>query len=363
MARRRKSGLTINHERWLVSYADFITLLFAFFVVMYSVSQISESKYRVLSDTLVSTFKFQSQTLNPIQVGQPSLSSDPSVIENSVPKQGESLGNGAFEKQTDLPHLAESLNRALADLIERNLVTVNSNEFWLEIELNSNVLFSSASATPNTDAKLIFAEVAKHLREADNPVQVEGYTDDNPIQTPSFPSNWELSAARASAVVKLLAADGVAPQRLSAVGYGEFQPIADNSTEAGRAQNRRVVLMIARTKPERPIRTLTDNVGAIIDEGLFKQATVKNVAVESGGNVGEDIVFSDDPSEPWVLPDLSGEEGNKEGNKQGNTMGDKVNSPESELTVPTVKGLRAIKLENGGMLFTSDPARQEQEKE
>lgn len=321
-----------------MSYADFITLLFAFFVVMYSVSQVSETKYRVLSDTLVSTFKFQSQTLNPIQVGEPSLSSDPSVIENTKPKLGEGMGEGAFEKQTDLPHMAENLSESLADLIDRDLVSINSNEFWLEVGLNSNVLFSSASATPSADAKLIFSEIAKHLSSGHNPIQVEGYTDSEPIQTSLFPSNWELSAARASAVVKLLADDGVAPERLSAVGYGEFQPIADNSTEAGRAQNRRVVLMVAREKPDRPTRSLDDqDVNAILDADTFVEvpASLEQPAAEPAKSAQE---FGEAPN---LLPEL---------NQAGNES-----QPPSEPA--KINGLRAIKLESGGILFTSDPSR------
>ena len=350
MARRRvahrTAHLAVNHERWLVSYADFITLLFAFFVVMYSVSQVSETKYRVLSDTLVSTFKFQSQTLNPIQVGQPSLSSDPSVIENSKPKLGEGLGEGAFEKQRDLPHMAENLSESLADLIDRDLVSINSNEFWLEIELNSNVLFSSASATPSTDAKLIFAEIAKHLLNANNPIQVEGYTDSAPIQTSSFPSNWELSASRATAVVKLLAQQGIAPDRLSAVGYGEFQPIADNSTEAGRAQNRRVVLMVARDKVERPARSLGDiDLDAALGEGTFSddKPDVSDSDASAVGLSQSDIEFNEAPS---LKPLEESQPG--------------VDVPKTEAAsgrLTTEGGLKAIKLESGGILFTSDPAR------
>ncbi len=322
MARRRTTHLAVNHERWLVSYADFITLLFAFFVVMYSVSQVSETKYRVLSDTLVSTFKFQSQTLNPIQVGQPSVSSDPSVIESEPQKNGEEPGDGPFERETDLPHMAENLRQTLSDLIDKQLVDIKSNEYWLEITLSSNVLFPSGSANPNRDAQTIFAEIARHLSSTGNPIQVEGYTDDEPIRTDRFPSNWELSAARASAVVKLLQAAQIAPTRLSAVGYGEFQPIADNSTEAGRAQNRRVVLMVAKTSLARPTKSIEGAITTLTDSGNFSSV------LESDGRP----VQSGESSEPIT-----------------------VGSPEAATGPITPSGLRAIKLESGGLLFTSDP--------
>lgn len=314
MPRRRHASahMAINHERWLVSYADFITLLFAFFVVMYSVSQVSEEKYRVLSDTLMSSFKFQNQTLNPIQVGEPSRSPHASAIDTKSPATGEQPGNGAFDRQVDLPHMAEQLRETFGDLINRDWVSVTANEDWLEIALKSQLLFGSASAEPNEDARLIFTELANVLRQTENPVQVEGHTDNDPIVTDRYPSNWELSAARASAAVKLLAEAGIDSRRLAAVGYGEFQPIADNSTEAGRSQNRRVAIMVARTPMNRPVRN--------IDEA--------------------NLVFSSPTTEPESQV-IDGEA----------STADEVDLP------TTANGLRAIKLKSGGLLFTSDPDR------
>ena len=252
MPRRKKVAISINHERWLVSYSDFITLLFAFFVVMYSISQVSESKYRVLSDTLMDAFSTEQRSMSPIQVGRPALNIDPSVITEEEPDAGEFTGDGAFDKTADLPQLTESISEQFADLIDDDLVQVNSNEFWLQVDINSNVLFSSGKAEPNLQARAIFDEIAQMLKGFDNPIQVEGFTDDVPINTPQFPSNWELSAARAASIVKLLMEGEVAPERLSAVGYGEYRPISDNATEAGRVQNRRVALMISRERIERP---------------------------------------------------------------------------------------------------------------
>ncbi|UTA49509.1 flagellar motor protein MotD [Simiduia sp. 21SJ11W-1] len=349
MPRRRPAQLAVNHERWLVSYADFITLLFAFFVVMYSVSQVSETKYRVLSDTLVSTFKFQSQTINPIQVGQPSLSSDPSVIDTQSPKTGEEQGDGAFQQDTDLPHMAENLRTALSDLIERDLVDIKSNEYWLEIALNSNVLFGSASADPSRDAQLIFAEIAKHLTGAENPIQVEGYTDDQPIRTDRFPSNWELSAARASAVVKLLQQQNIAPDRLSAVGYGEHRPIADNSTEAGRAQNRRVSLMIAKSSLARPEKSLIDALDDFSGKGDFTNPGAQILPKDLSGT--DNASPNNDDLQPATA----------EGDNGAGAPANSGPSEEGHLT--TRRGLQAIKLESGGILFTSDPARLEQAQE
>lgn len=334
MARRRsKLHLAVNHERWLVSYADFITLLFAFFVVMYSVSQVSENKYRVLSDTLVSTFNFQSKTLNPIQVGEPSLSSEPTVVEAPTDSSGEQTGDGAFDRQTELPHMAEQVRDTFADLIERGLVSVSNNEHWLEIDLKSQMLFPSASANPSNDARVIFAELARLFRAGDNPIHIEGYTDDQPISTANFPSNWELSAARAAAVVKLLHGEGIAPERLAAVGYGEFRPIADNSTEAGRAQNRRVAMMIARGPMQRPGRTPAP-AAELFGQGEFIDQTpgAEVPASLERSNLAESGL---DAPEPALSP---------AGPQQ--TL-----QPEA----PADTGVKAIKLENGGLLFTSDP--------
>ncbi len=112
--------------------------------------------------------------------------------------------------------------------------------------MNSSLLFPSGDALPNDSAFGLLEKVAGILAPFDNPIRVEGFTDNLPISTDRYPTNWELSAARAGSVVRMLAADGVDPRRLAAVGYGEFQPIADNATEAGRARNRRVVLVISR---------------------------------------------------------------------------------------------------------------------
>ncbi|HBZ92136.1 MAG TPA: flagellar motor protein MotD, partial [Pseudomonas sp.] len=132
------------------------------------------------------------------------------------------------------------------DLIQSDQLTVRGNEMWIEIELSSSLLFPSGDAIPNNQAFDIIEKVAKILAPYQNPVKVEGFTDNLPIQTPQYPTNWELSSARASSIVRMLAMDGVDPSRLAAVGYGEFQPVADNATAEGRGRNRRVVLVISR---------------------------------------------------------------------------------------------------------------------
>ena len=279
MVRRKHAEVHVNQERWLVSYADFITLLFAFFVVMYSISQVNQSKYRVLSETFEHAFNSRQLTtdttssnpiekiINPIQVGEPALSPDPSAID----VEQESAGDAASTSSGQLQEISALVNERFADLINDELVSVSSNELWLQIELKDSILFASGGTDLSLQAQAIFDEIAGILKGYSNPIQVEGYTDNIPINNPRYPSNWELSSARASAIVKLLAARGVAPQRLSAVGFGEFQPVASNEHPAGRAQNRRVALMIARRKIERP--------GAPVDQQLERAREMSSPAI------------------------------------------------------------------------------------
>ncbi|MFG0380624.1 flagellar motor protein MotD [Pseudomonas sp. zbq_18] len=243
MPRRRHHEEHENHERWLVSYADFITLLFAFFVVMYSISSINEGKYKVLSESLVGVFSEPERAIKPIPIGDErprTTEPDRSMIEDTP------NSSSSAEPSDPLQEIAASMRDAFGDLIAAEQLTVRGNELWVEIELNSSLLFPSGDAIPNEMAFILIEKVAKILAPYENPVHVEGFTDNLPINTTQFPSNWELSAARAASIVRMLAMDGVREGRLAAVGYGEFQPVADNATAEGRARNRRVVLVISR---------------------------------------------------------------------------------------------------------------------
>jgi len=240
-----------NHERWLVSYADFITLLFAFFVVMYSISSINEGKYRILSNTLNQVFSDQAsnpvakRTLDPIQVGEVERSEhllpeqpppSPSVVDME--------GGQSGDEQSELAHASEQIERVLAPYIQDDLIAVKKEKTWVEVEMKSGLLFASGSAELAPTAIPMIDKLADIFHPLDNPINVEGHTDDKPINTPAFPSNWELSAARAASVVHQLMKGGVNPAHMAAIGHGEHHPIADNATEDGRYQNRRVVLII-----------------------------------------------------------------------------------------------------------------------
>ena len=267
MARKRAAEEHVNHERWLVSYADFITLLFAFFVVMYAISSVNEGKYRVLSDALVAAFRSPAKSLEPIQVGKPVKSlmeaqTDPrndaarmQSITLPVPAKprtpnGGEDGNAGQEKR-NMDDMADAIEAALSHLIREGSVKVRRTDDWVEIELNTRILYTSGSAILQPEAVPVLGEIAKNIRDFPNAIRVEGFTDNVPINTARFPSNWELSAGRAASVVHLFQDEGVNPARMSATGYGEYRPAADNRTAAGRSSNRRVLVTVLSAEAEK----------------------------------------------------------------------------------------------------------------
>lgn len=251
MRRRRQPQDDLhNKERWLISYADFITLLFAFFVVMYSVSSVNEGKYKVLSETLTGVFNAPQRSFQPIEIGDQPPRPEVTATEDVIPPEvTEAPRNPEQESQARteaLRTMANQLAIEFDELIDRGVVTLETNDRWLSLNLPDSLLFGSGNAEPHYDAFEVMDKVARVLRNRDNAVKVEGFTDNQPIRTQRFPSNWELSAARAAAVVRMLDMEGIEPERLAAVGYGEHQPLARNDTEEGRRRNRRVVLLISR---------------------------------------------------------------------------------------------------------------------
>jgi chemotaxis protein MotB len=272
MARRRRPEEHENHERWLVSYADFITLLFAFFVVMYSISSVNEGKYKILSEALVGVFNDSERSMKPIPIGeQRPLSVKPA---EPLVKDSEQVDAGIGQSETDpLKEIADDVRAGFGDLIKSNQMTVRGNELWIEIELSSGMLFGSGDAIPSDKAFTIIEKVAKILKPFDNPIHVEGFTDDQPISTSQFPTNWELSSARSSSIVRMLAMEGLNPARMASVGYGEFQPVATNATAEGRGRNRRVVLVISRNLDVRRSLTASGSANAQPDAALRRAGT------------------------------------------------------------------------------------------
>ena len=251
MARKKAHEEHENHERWLVSYADFITLLFAFFVVMYSISSLNEGKYKVLSQTMIAAFTGQPTTPNPVQVGQP-FNSMPSAIDlPPIPKQQKPEvvppgrgGPAAKEVQKTLEGVARQIESLLAGAIRKGDVQVRMTPLGVVIDIHDTVLFASGQAELTPQAQDLLDQIAGVLQGVAYPIQVNGFTDDRPINTPLFRSNWALSSARAVSVVEMFIAQGVPPEQLVAAGYGQYHPVASNDTARGRAANRRVSVVI-----------------------------------------------------------------------------------------------------------------------
>ena len=258
MARRRKRYIEdIEHQdRWMVSFADFITLLFAFFVVMYSISSVNKGKYETFSESLDQALfhnekvekveKSTGKAVEPIQTGKIPTRIQPIELPNliTVTEEEHQLSEEIMEEKRRLNDVSEEFQRALQPFVESQLVGINKHDFWVELEMNSELLFASGSAELSSKALPVLEKVAEVVRHVPNVINVEGYTDDVPISTGIYPSNWDLSSARATSVVKALEKNNIPPTRLSAVGYGEFHPIADNASEEGRFKNRRVVLVL-----------------------------------------------------------------------------------------------------------------------
>jgi chemotaxis protein MotB len=292
MARKHKHEEHANHEAWAIPFGDLMCLLLAFFVVMYAISSINEGKFRVLSDSLQAAFRGTPKTLEPVQVGEKSRGSGADIAVSIVqqsniegqPRQmleaisvgqakGKGLGpsrdNGTGKGRDkievvvppELAKLADEVEKSLALLVDADLVIVRRHSFWIEVEIRADILFPSGVATISPSAVPALQALAKALSPYPNPVRVEGHTDNVPIKTTAFPSNWELSAARAATVVHLLSNGGVMANRLSVIGLGEWRPIKPNDSVDGRNANRRVMLVIlsgAADSPDNNAQPLPD---------------------------------------------------------------------------------------------------------
>lgn len=252
MARRKREEEHENHERWLVSYADFITLLFAFFVVMYALSSLNEGKYRVLSNSLTSAFR--NVTVNAtgqVIIPQTATPTPPRVIAPLKPTPAKP--DAAKQQQREkMKNMAKDIMDALAPLVRAGKVRVLETSRGVTIEIADSALFAVGQAILNTESSRALAAVAEVIATSDFPVTIEGHTDNVPIKTLQFPSNWELSAVRATTVLRIFADSGVPADRLTAIGYGETRPVEPNDSIEGRARNRRVSIQIDSALPEKP---------------------------------------------------------------------------------------------------------------
>lgn len=279
MARKRHHEEHANHEAWAIPYGDLVTLLLAFFVVMYAISSVNDGKYRVLSESLTAAFNGAPRSVEPVQVGVRTAGGRDAIDTGSLTRtalagadasalariplpsagaarvtettlseeQAAALARAAAEqdaRREQLAALASDVESAMAQMISDGQLVVRRNEDWLEIDIRADTLFGSGAAVLGRSATDAIERLADVLRNGSNQIRVEGHTDNVPIRTAAFPSNWELSSARAAGVVRILAGRGVDPVRLSVLGLGEHRPRESNASAAGRLANRRVLLVI-----------------------------------------------------------------------------------------------------------------------
>ena len=344
--RRRSHDLEEdNHERWLISYADFITLLFAFFVVMYSISSVNEGKYRVLSDALVTSFsspggaspifdKTGDKKIQPVKIDEkieaPALETDADKSERER----------EIEEIIELNEISGKIEKQFYKEISNENISVKSNDDWIEVEIKSSLLFRSGVASLNPDAIPIIADLAQIIAEYNNPVQVEGFTDNIPINNEQFSSNWELSSSRAVAVLEVLINNGMEPESLAAIGYGEFQPIADNSTAEGRKENRRVALIISRGAKLRK-------------EMATQESKVQTIPPQDQAQIDFQQPASNLPVDEAII--------SIENNSAEAIVSQEIISTKNEALLNNTPQVGAkgekrwgIRLDNGGLLFTNE---------
>lgn len=256
MSRRKRAAGHANHERWLVSYADFITLLFAFFVVLYASAQVDHRKVGKLALAIQVAFQelgvFPASSAKlPLDMSEPMPLSTVQAIENA--KHNTEVGRvanpvdppGTSSEEANLTTLQMELQQALQHEIAVHAVALHRETEGLVISLREFGFFDSGSADLQPSALPALDRIASILAVRTCRLRIEGHTDNVPIHTAQMASNWELSTARATELVRLLIVRyRFSPQRLSAAGYAEYHPIASNETLSGRAQNRRVDVVI-----------------------------------------------------------------------------------------------------------------------
>jgi chemotaxis protein MotB len=240
----------VTHDRWLVSYADFITLLFAFFVVMYTYARAGQSRQQEVSQSVDTAFR--SLGIFPAAARKPSDATAAGSEKSATPLNivmGEDVLAPA-QVQQDLDRLRRELTQTLSDQVATHTVSIRMGRDGLVISLREAGFFDSGSAAPKPATLLTLRQIAAKLGNTPYDLRVEGHTDSIPIHNAAFDSNWELSTARATAIARLFVIQRLlAPERISAAGYAQYHPVAGNDTAEGRAENRRVDLtVLPRTK-------------------------------------------------------------------------------------------------------------------
>lgn len=263
MKRVRKKRHIVEHDnvhRWLVSYADYMTLLFALFVVLYAMAMVNEKPFETITESVGKVFQATQEKPKNRGHGDDILDVNTSktnkrlfgngILEEAGPEllEGEQTLSNISDSQvgSNLTSLEDELHVALYELIESGYAQLQVDGDWLEIELNSGLLFPSGSSSATNSASNILKVIYDVIGKTTNFVRVRGYTDNQVIQTEIFSSNWELSVFRATSILRLLEDLGMNPARMAIEGYGQYYPTAENTTAQGRAQNRKVVVAISK---------------------------------------------------------------------------------------------------------------------
>ncbi len=292
-----------NVERWLVSYADYMTLLFALFVVLYAMAMVNEEPFETATESIGKVF--QANEEQPKNRGH----GDDILPVNSAKTKKRLYGNGILtdagpelvtgevtlsnvsdaQVGTTLTSLEKDLHEALYELVESGYAQLQIDGDWLEIELNSGLLFPSGSSSPTNAAKDILLVISQVIADASNYIRVRGYTDNQAIETEIFSSNWELSVFRATAILRELEKLSLNPAQMAIEGYGQYYPSADNATATGRAKNRRVVIAISKYGLEKASLLATPTISVKDVEAIKNIATeqdddeIRIIRLENGG--------------------------------------------------------------------------------
>ncbi|OUR60304.1 chemotaxis protein MotB [Colwellia sp. 39_35_sub15_T18] len=324
MNRLRKNRHSVEHDnvhRWLVSYADYMTLLFALFVVLYAMAMVNEKPFETITESVGRVFQANNELPKNRGHGDDILDVNSSktnkrlygngILDIAGPQllAGEQTLSNISNSQvgTNLTSLEEELHAALYELVESGYAQLQIDGDWLEIELNSGLLFPSGSSSATNAATSILAVIYDVLGEVTNFVRVRGYTDNQAINTEIFSSNWELSVYRATSILRLLEKQGMDPARMAIEGYGQYYPSADNATVQGRAKNRKVVVAISKYGLEKSNLLNTPTISVKDVEAITKivDATdegneVKIIRLPNGGiritTRNEDVLSEQDKS-------------------------------------------------------------------
>lgn len=292
MARRRPVEDDPDLQRWAISWADFLTLLFAFFVVMYGISSVNQEKYRQLADSFSEIFdreeiggSLNSQGIFD-QSGGGILEGGQSIVQ--APATFIEVDDA--EATAALRELQARLVADLDGLFDAGAVEIAGERLWIAIEIRSALLFEPGDVIPAIEADPLISRIAEQIRGLANPIHVEGYTDNTPVATERYPSNWELSSARAAAVVRMLEINGVDPSRMAAVGFGQYKPAYSNRTEQGQQLNRRIVIVISRDEAVRQSLISTGSSGLsdttvktlLVPEALGEPQALEQIETDTG---------------------------------------------------------------------------------